>query len=226
VTGIGLVRERPLHASIKEWYAQEGDRVEVPVDEFVIDIVRDDLLIEIQTRGFSMMKRKLNALLERGHRVRVVHPIAVDRWIVAVNADGELLSRRRSPRHGCAADIAAELVSFPALLGDPRFEIELLLTAQDELRVRVDGKCWRRRGWTVVERRLVEVVDRVLITHPEDLVRLLPPDLPTQFTTAELAAGLRRPRRVAQQLAYCLAKAGVVDTVGKRGHAVLYEVVR
>jgi hypothetical protein len=33
------------------------DRFEVPVDGFVIDIVRDDLLIEIQTRNFSSLKR-------------------------------------------------------------------------------------------------------------------------------------------------------------------------
>jgi hypothetical protein len=38
-------------ASLKKWYAQPGDRFEVPVDGFVIDIVRDDLLLDIQTGG-------------------------------------------------------------------------------------------------------------------------------------------------------------------------------
>jgi len=79
---IGTLRERPLHASLKRWYARPGDRTEVAVAGYVIDLVRDDLLIEIQTRGFSGMRPKVVSLLDRGHRLRIVHPIAVDRWIV------------------------------------------------------------------------------------------------------------------------------------------------
>jgi hypothetical protein len=39
--------------------ARPGDRFEVPVDGFVIDIAQEDLLIEIQTRNFSSIKSKL-----------------------------------------------------------------------------------------------------------------------------------------------------------------------
>lgn len=42
VSGIGLLNEKSLHASLKQWYAQPGDRFEVAVDGFVIDIVRND----------------------------------------------------------------------------------------------------------------------------------------------------------------------------------------
>jgi hypothetical protein len=221
---IGTLRERPLHASLKQWYAEVGDRVEVAVDGYVIDLVRDDLLIEIQTRGFSGMRSKVSALLARGHRVRVVHPVAADRWIVNVDADGVVLSRRRSPKHGTLADLVSELVSFPALLADPRFELEVLLTAEEEYRRHVPGMCWRRKGWTILERRLVEVIDRATFASVEDLRRLLPAGLPPDFTTADLAAGLGRPRRVAQQLAYCLHGVGLIHAVGKRGHAVEYRL--
>ena len=33
--GIGLLNEKPLHAALKEWYAQPEDRFEVSVDGFV-----------------------------------------------------------------------------------------------------------------------------------------------------------------------------------------------
>ena len=59
MSGIGLLNEKPLHASLKQWYARPGDRFEVAVDGFVIDIVRDDLLIEIQTRNFAPSSRSL-----------------------------------------------------------------------------------------------------------------------------------------------------------------------
>lgn len=222
--GIGLLRERHLHASLKRWYAEPADREEVPIDGYVIDLVRGDLLIEVQTRGFAGMKPKVKALLDRGHRLRVVHPIAVNRWIVNVEPDGTVLTRRLSPRHGVIVDIASELITFPDLLAQPNFEIEVLLTAEEEYRHLVPGTCWRRKGWTVIERRLVEVVDRVVLARPADLAELLPADLPDRFTTADLALALRRPRRVAQHLAYCLAKCGLVEAVGKRGHAIEYRL--
>jgi hypothetical protein len=100
VPHIGTLREKPLHASLKRWYARPGDGIEVPVDGFVIDLVRENLLIEVQTRGFSSMKQKATALLDHGYRLRIVHPIPVDKWIVKVDADDTVLSRRRSPKHG------------------------------------------------------------------------------------------------------------------------------
>ena len=50
MSGIGVLNEKPLHASLKEWYAKPGDQLEVAIDGFVIDIVRDDLLLEVVDR--------------------------------------------------------------------------------------------------------------------------------------------------------------------------------
>ena len=221
---IGTLREKPLHASLKRWYARAGDRVEVPVDGFVVDLVREDLLIEVQTRGFSSMKQKITTLLDLGHRVRVVHPIPIDKWIVKVDADGTVLSRRRSPRHGNPTDVFAELVSFPNLLADPHLEIDVILTNEEEYRRHTPNRSWRRKGWTVEERRLIDVVDTLLISDADDLAALLPTELPEPFTTDDLATMLSRPRRAAQQMAYCLRIADVIVAVGKSGNAVEYRV--
>jgi hypothetical protein len=221
---IGTLREKPLHASLKQWYARPGDQVESPVGGFVIDLVRDDLLIEIQTRSFSSMKRKLTSLLELGHRVRIVHPIAIDRWIVKIDELGTVLGRRRSPKHGNPTDVFAELVSFPDLLVHPNLEIDLLLTTEDEIRSHNPERAWRRKGWVVVERHLLDVVGSVLLQSATDFTALLPAGLPAPFTTAELAEGLGRPRRAGQQMAYCLLKADLLSTAGKRGNSVLYAV--
>lgn len=221
---IGTLREKPLHASLKRWYARPGDRIEVPLDRFVIDLVREDLLIEVQTRGFSSMKQKLAHLLDLGHHVRIVHPIPLNKWIVKIDADGDVLSRRRSPRHGDPTDVFAELVSFPGLVVDPHLEIHLILTHEEEWRRRTPNRSWRRKGWTVIERRLIDVVDTLMITDAEGLAQLLPEGLPEPFTTEDLAAALGRTRRAAQQMAYCLRQAGVVVPVGKVGNAVQYQV--
>ncbi len=221
---IGTLREKPLHASLKRWYARSGDRIEVPVDGFVIDLVREDLLIEVQTRGFSSMKQKITTLLDLGHRVRVVHPIPIDKWIVKVDADGTVLSRRRSPRHGNPTDVFAELVSFPHLLADPHLEIDVILTNEEEYRRYTPNRSWRRKGWTIEERRLIDVVETLMISNTDDLAALLPAGLSEPFTTADLATELGRPRRSAQQMAYCLRIADVIVAVGKTGNAVEYRV--
>ena len=225
VPHIGTLREKPLHASLKRWYALPGDGVEVRVDGYVIDLVRGDLLIEVQTRGFASLKPKVTALLGLGHRIRIVHPIPIDKWIVKVDTDGTVLSRRRSPRHGNAIDIFAELVSFPGLLANPLLEVEVLLTIEEEYRCHVPDQSWRRKGWTIIERRLIEVVDTLHLGLIEDLARLLPVDLPETFTTGDLAVKLGRPRRAAQQMAYCLRNVGAIVVVGKDNNAVVYRVV-
>ncbi len=221
---IGTLREKPLHASLKQWYARPGDRIEVPLDGFVIDLVREDLLIEVQTRGFSSLKQKITVLLDDGHHVRIVHPIPIDKWIVKVDGDGTVLSRRLSPKHGSPTDVFAELVSFPELVAHPHLDIDVILTNEEEYRRHTPDRSWRRNGWTIEERRLIEVVDTWLISNVTDLATLLPPELPKPFTTADLATKLGRPRRAAQQMAYCLRIAEVIVAVGKRGNAVEYQL--
>ncbi|HSJ33893.1 MAG TPA: hypothetical protein VLB85_02455 [Acidimicrobiia bacterium] len=218
---VGTLREKPLHAALKRWYAEEGDRIEEPVEGFVVDIVRGETLIEIQTQGFASMKRKLDRLLDY-HQLRIVHPIPVEKRILKIDDGGAIVSRRLSPKRGTVVDIFGELVSFPTLISHPGLTIEVLLTREEEVR-RFDGtKAWRRRGWVVEERRLVEVVDRVVLESPATLAALLPVGLPTEFTTADLASDLGCGRRLAQQMTYCLRHVGAIEIVGKSGNSMLY----
>jgi hypothetical protein len=71
--GIGRLRETPLHAALKRWCAGPEAAFEVTVDGYVVDVVEGGELIEIQTRSFAKIKRKLLALVE-AHPVRLVHP--------------------------------------------------------------------------------------------------------------------------------------------------------
>jgi hypothetical protein len=221
--GIGTLRERPLHAALKTWYAGPEARFEVSVDGFVIDIVQDDLLVEIQTRNFAAIRRKLASLTAR-HRVRLVYPVAQEKWIVKLGGDGQRrLGRRKSPKRGAFVHIFEELVSFPSLVQSRNFSVEVLLIQEEESRRRGGSRGWRRRGWTTQERRLLGVVGRRLFETPDDLGELLPDTLPDPFTTSDLERAIARPRRLAQKMAYCLREMGVITPRGKRGNAVLYK---
>ena len=54
---IGTLNEGALHAQLKDWYRRPGDRIERVVDGFVVDLVRAELLVEIQTGGFAPLRR-------------------------------------------------------------------------------------------------------------------------------------------------------------------------
>lgn len=219
---ISTFNEKSLHAALKAWYARPGDRLEVQADGFIIDIVRDGLLIEIQTTSLASLKRKLFALTDH-HQVRVVYPIPREKWLVKLAEDGHSApSRRKSPKRGKIEDVFGELVSFPKLLAHPNFSLDVLLVQEEEIR-RYDGtRAWRRRGWVTEERRLLQVVDRRRFCTPADVRELLPAALVEPFTTSDLAAAIARPRRLAQRMAYCLREMGVIEAVGKQGNAILY----
>lgn len=221
MSGIGLLNEKPLHASLKAWYAQPGDQFEVAVDGFVIDIVRDDLLLEIQTGNFPSIKAKLVDLI-RAHRIRLVYPVAQEKWIVKLTKDdGGGATRRKSPKRGQVEDLFWEMVSFPQLVAHPNFSLEVLMIREEEVR-RYEGKRkWRRRGWAIEERRLLAVVEQMLYEEPADWRAFLPKDLET-FTASDLAEAIGIRRQLAQKMVYCLRKARVITLMGKQGRANLY----
>src|SRR5215467_5096991 len=224
MSGIGLINEKPLHASLKQWYARPGDRFEVPVDGFVIDIVRDDLLIEIQTRNFASINAKL-CKLTRSYAVRLVYPVVQEKWIVrSATGNGGVTVRRKSPKRGRLEDLFWELVSIPQLLSHPNFSLEVLMIREEEVR-RYDGrrKRWRRRGWVIEGRRLVEVVERRLFGKSADWLAFVPNGLQS-FTTKDLANIADTNRDLAQKMAYCLREARMIELIGREGRANLYRV--
>ena len=251
MAGIGLLNEKHLHASLKQWYAREGDRFEVPVDGFVIDIVRgkkregveENLLIEIQTRNLAAINSKL-IRLTRSHQVRLIYPIVQEKWIVrSVSANNGSVVRRKSPKRGRLEDLFWELVSIPQLLSNPNFSLEVLMIREEEMR-RYDRR--RRKGWVLERRRLLEVLDQHLFTKPDyqggpydrvmldrtllhsrataaDWLAFVPIGL-SSFTAGDLATGRNTRIELAQKLAYCLRHGRMIELIGKRGRANLYRV--
>jgi hypothetical protein len=222
---IGLLNEKPLHASLKQWYAQPGDRFEVPLDGFVIDIVRDNVLFEIQTRHFGAIKSKL-ATLVSSHRVRLIYPIAHEKWIVqSPTAANALATRRKSPKRGRVEDLFRELVAIPHLLSQENFSLEVLMTREEERRRFDRRRRWRTGGWVTEERRLLEVVERRVFEGPGSWLALLPFQN-EPFTSRDLAQAIGVRLDLAQKMTYSLRQAGLIQALGKRSRATLYGLVK
>jgi len=219
--GIGMLNETELHEQLKHLYAGAEGETEQVVGGFVVDVVRDGELIEIQTRGFGKMRRKLLAL-STSHRVRIVHPIATETVITKLSDTGEIHSSRRSPRKGRIEEIYREIVSIADLLPDHvRREIRAVETRVD------DGKgSWRRRGVSIVARQLGAVDGTHQFASRNDYLRVLPATLPDEFTNSDLIreSGIRY--RDAQPITSSLRKMGLLGLSGKRGREQLYKLAK
>ena len=220
---IGTLNEGSLHAALKTRYARTGDVFEVPLEGFVIDIVRgaetpDELLIEIQTGAFGSMGSKLDRLLT-DHRMLLVHPIAVQTILERRDT-----KPRRSPKRGSIYSLFDELVSIPTLLDHPNLELDVVLASVVKIQV-PDPKARRGRGgWRTVDRQLDQVLEVHRFADVGDLLQLLPDGLPATFTTADIASGAGVSRDSAQKLAYCFRNANLIDELARSRAGIEYQL--
>jgi hypothetical protein len=114
-------------------------------------------------------------------------------------------------------------VAFPALLTHPNLTIEVLLLREDHIR-RPQPTTIRGRTRDPGERRLVELLERVALRTPEDILATLPALPEEPFSTRELATLVRCSTLLAQRTLYCLRMIGIVEPAGKRGRAPLYRL--
>ena len=221
-TTIGTLKESSLHASVKQLYSRPGDLLEAKVDNSIIDIVRNDIFVEIQTGHFIGLKGKLEKHLGQTP-ILVVYPISLDKQILRIAKDGHIISSRKSPKHGKAEDLFSELVSIVKYVNHPNFSLEIVFIEEETIWTDDGRGSWRRRGWSILDRRLVKVMGRMLFKHPLDYKALIPISLKGPFTSYDLAkeAGLRRS--LASKMVYCLKMMGVIELIGKMGRYNLYK---
>ena len=215
------VMESTLHRQLKELYAPDADGREVRLAGYRIDAIVGEELVEIQQSSLGALRRKVARLLET-HRVRVVKPLAITKTIAIWDGrQKELLSLRQSPKHEAVWSVFEDLVHFVDVFPHERLELDIVLTTQQEDRVKRRARRWRGKDYRVLDRHLVEVVERVTLATRDDLWSLLPP-LAEEFTTGDLATAAGMSRWIAQKAAYCLRKTGAAEMVGRTKAGISY----
>ena len=204
--GIGVLGEKSLHAALKRYLESREACREVLVGRYVADIVNERGITEIQTAGFGRLREKLAFFLPN-YPVTLVYPVAAVKWLISVGEDGALSRRRRSPKTGGAWEMLTELYSLRDLLKEPRLK---------------DG--WGRRGYTRWERMPVRLLEEVWAQEPREFPRLLPPDLPAEFTAKDFQTRGRFSKMSGSLALTAARELGAVERVGSRGRAYLYRV--
>ncbi len=220
--------ETSLHRQLKEAYTDGSAQQEVPLGDYRIDVVQPGLLVEIQHGSLAAIRDKIQQLV-RCHRVLVVKPILIERFLVKLDEKhGKVMSRRKSPKRGRLLDLFDELVYFTRTFPHPNLFLEVPLVDVEEWRYPGHGRRrrWRKSDFLVQDRMLAGIRQTHRFHTAQDLSKIIPPGLPRPFHTGHLAKKLSIDRSCAQRIAYCLRHMGTVKSVGKQGNAVLYEFTR
>ena len=223
--GIGLENESSLHAALKKAYAGDNGNMEVSVEGYVVDVEKDGHLIEIQTKNISSMSKKLGNLC-KNNKLKLVHPIAEEKWITLVSEEGEIIRRRKSTKKGKLTDVFDELVRAHNIFLNENLSLEVVMVKVEEIR-RDDGKgSWRRKGISIYDKRLLELGHKKEFKCKEELLEILPKDIDEGFTNKDLAKSLKINVAKARKITYCLKKLGIIKEVGKKGRELSFNVDR
>lgn len=222
---IGVLREKTLHAVLKNYFEPLECNQEVKIGSFVADIVNQDGIIEIQTGSFSPLNRKLSDFLPAA-RVTVVCPVPENKWLVWIDPDtGERSKPHKSPKAGSIYCLFRELWKIKPFLTHENFNLCIVLVDVTEYRLLNGWNKTRKRGSTRYERIPSDLKDEVYFTCPEDYKLMIPDSLDEFFTVSDYKAVTKISQRDAGSALNLLVYLGVAKRIGKRGRAYLYSRV-
>ncbi|MBQ5312225.1 MAG: hypothetical protein ILP19_09355 [Oscillospiraceae bacterium] len=224
IKGIGTKGESSVHAVLKNYFETDQESQELAVGKHIADIVSENGITEIQTSHFSALREKLAAFLPVTH-VTVVYPVFVNKRIITLSEDGEVLRKRTSPQKGSPYDIFKELFPIAQYMTDDNLSFVIMILDCDEYRIPPEalGKQKNKRGRLSVADRFPTVLkDEIHIDTPADWKRLVPCLDFKDYTTADLSETAHIPRSSATTALSVLYRAGIIRRTGKRGRSFTY----
>jgi len=223
VNKIGTLKESSLHRALKFRYSGDGGGVEALAGSYVCDACTGSgELVEVQTGSFGPLKEKAKNLCKE-NKLRIIHPIIIQKTIELYTTDGSLIHRRKSPRKGSEWDLFDVLIYAPELPLTKNLTIELAVVDIVEKRVNNSKGSWRRKGVSIADKYISAWRHSVILKTQKDYLRFLPFRKKERFTTRDLAEKAKISANRARQVLYVFTKTRFVERVGKQGRAFLYE---
>lgn len=223
-TGIGTLGEKTLHAILKYYFEPNSDYHETRYCGFVADIAYEGQVIEIQTRSFDKLRRKLDKFLEQGS-VRVVYPIAYEKYLEWIDEEtGAISKKRKSPKKGTPYEAFFELYKIKSYLVHPNLKLSIVLLNIEEQRLLNGWSQDKKRGSHRYERIPTKLVDQIDINSTRDFRKLIPEGIEEPFSTKTYKEATKLSIEQARTALHVLHYVGAIEKVGKKGNLILYQI--
>jgi hypothetical protein len=222
MNGIGTLGEKTVHSVLKYYLSPELLNHEIKVGGFVADICTGNEIIEIQTRNFDKLRRKLQTFLAFSP-VTIVYPIPNTKWIRWVNPQtGEISPRRKSPKCGRPYSIFPELYKIKEYLINPNLKLKILMIDLEEYRLLNGWSEDKKRGSTRSDRIPTDLVDEYIIDGKDGYKLLIPVQLEETFTAKDYKKASGISLKASQTALHVLNYVGAIEKIGKKGRSFVY----
>ncbi len=222
LNGIGTLGEKTVHSVLKCYLSPDHLNHEIKVGGFVADICTGNEIIEVQTRQFNKLRRKLQMFLSFAP-VTIVYPIPGTKWIRWVNPQtGEISPRRKSPKPGSPYSIFPELYKIKEYLVDPNLRIKIVTMDLEEYRFLDGWSADKKKGSTRSDRIPTELVNELDINDIADYQRLIPDTLDYEFTARDYKKASGQSIQVSRTALHVLNYIGAIERTGKKGNTLIY----
>lgn len=223
--GIGTLKEKTVHAILKDYYAPDKDMQEIPVNGYVADIFTGSEIIEIQTANFNKIREKLDSFLPE-YPVTIVYPIPHIKWLSWIDEQtGECSPLRKSPVKGNIYRAFYELYKIKSYLPDKNLRLCFPLLDVEEYRLLNGWSRDKKKGSCRYDRIPVSMVDEIRFDRIEDYMQLIPYELEEPFTAGEFAKAVKIRREEAGRVLHILNYLNIIEKCGSKGRAYAYKVI-
>lgn len=222
LNGIGTLGEKTVHSVLKCYLSPNHLNHEIKVGGFVADICTGNEIIEVQTRHFNKLRRKLQIFLSFAP-VTIVYPIPGIKWIRWVNPQtGEISPRRKSPKPGSPYSIFPELYKIKEYLVNPNLKLKIVMMDLEEYRFLDGWSTDKKKGSTRSDRIPTELIDELDIQGTDGYQLLIPESLDYEFTTRDYKKASGQSLPVSRTALHVLNYIGAIERIGKKGNTLIY----
>lgn len=225
------LNESSLHKSLKIIYSEMYDgQTEVKKYNHIYDIItKKGNAIEIQTKNLSKLLPKIYDTIQKGHNIKLVHPVILENTIELYDSQNNLLSKRKSPKKQNIYSIFKELTGIYEVLLNRHFSLEIVYIKMTETRMRtlenVQSQNKRRRfkkNWIKTNKRLEEIVETKHFNSKDDYLKLLP-ELPDTFSSKDLEEKIGKKNNP-NLILWVFAHMNIIKHVESQGRKKFYRI--
>lgn len=216
---IGTLSEKSLHKYVKDYLEPNINNQEIKVGSYFVDILRNNEVIEIQTKHFNKLRAKLEYLL-KNYKVTISYPHYKVKYLEYMDDDLNVLERRKSPKKGNIYDVFLELYKIKYLLKDENLKIKVLLYDMKHQKI-INSKSKRPKYFSYDQIPL-SLEEEVNINCLEDYLIFLPSSLKEEFTSKDFKKEAKIPLKTAQIALNILNYLNIIKIIGKDGRYTLY----
>lgn len=225
-TNIGGLSEKSLHLVMKYFLEENRDYHEVGVlGRYYADILRDGEAIEIQTRSFYSIRKKVEAL-SGVMPLTIVHPIVCEKTLIRIDDEsGEMSGYRKSPSKRSLCDVFRELYGLGELVSRDNISYLFPVVSCNEYKLTSSKSKNPKRDAVKQNITPTQLHGCYRFASSSCFAELVPKELCNKsFTVAELSQTAKMPYKSAYYLLTVLCRIGKAVQIGKEKRKNLYSM--